>query len=987
MTLLPARRLAEIAVELASRPGHEKVRALIYELLVHGLGARSAEIHFEMPLPEVRGRADALLGLTVFEFKRDLRREQRAAEEELGRYLPQRERETGERFIGIATDGAEFVPYETEGGDLAAMVPYRTDPSQPRGLLIWLDAAVSLRPNLPPDPAIVCFELGRDSLACRRALAGLAALWRDAGTLPEARLKRQLWADFLAIVYGTRVDADELFLQHTYLTIVAKTMAVRVLSVPLPDPADLLSGKPFREAGIAGAVESDFFDWVLLAPGGAELVGRIARQVTRFHLKDVAHDVLKSLYETLVDPEQRHDLGEYYTPDWLAARVCAKAIDNPCVQRVLDPACGSGTFLFHAVRRYLEAAETGRQDPGTVLRQCLERIVGIDVHPVAVMVARVTYLLALGQERLRYRPQGISIPVYLGDSLQWNTRQMFAARDVLIRVPDGPDLVFPERLANEPARFDETVQTMLDLSEQNAPAESLRAWLRHNAGTADDREDDVLVATYRHLRQLKQSGRNHIWGYIVRNLSRPLWLSAPAQRADVIVGNPPWLCYRYMAAELQRKFREECRLRRLWTGGKLAAHQDLAAYFFVRCTELYLKPQGLIGFVMPYGALNRAQYAPFRGGRFASVELRFVAAWAFDERVQPLFPMPSAVMFARRAASGPLPARITTFRGALPRRDALLAEAVPVLAEATVPWPAEAQLTGGSPYRRAFRQGATMVPRRLCVVDRVDSGWLGSNARAPLVISRSGRQDKAPWRDLPPLKGAVEAVFLRPLLLGESIAPFRVLAPLQAVVPWDPVSNSLLDADAAERCGYPGLSRWLRLAEQLWARHRRGPLSLVQRWNYLDALRRQLPPAPIRVVYAKAGILLAAAVIDDDAALIDHKLYWAAAQSRAEALYLAGLLNSEVIRARIADLQSRGRWGARDFDKVIFELPIPRFDPASADHAGLATAAEEAMAAVAALRLPADAHFTRARRLVRAALARARLPRRLDRLVRALLSA
>ena len=63
-------------------------------------------------------------------------------------------------------------------------------------------------------------------------------------------------------------------------------------------------------------------------------------------MRDIQTDVLKGLYESLVDPEQRHDLGEYYTPDWLAHRICAEVIDEPLQQRVLDPACGSGTFLF-----------------------------------------------------------------------------------------------------------------------------------------------------------------------------------------------------------------------------------------------------------------------------------------------------------------------------------------------------------------------------------------------------------------------------------------------------------------------------------------------------------------------------------------------------------------------------------------------------------------------------------------------------------------
>ncbi len=73
--VLARERLQEIIAELSSRPGHEKVRALIYELLVHGLGASSRDVDFERPVPEVRGRIDALLGQTVFEFKRDLRRE------------------------------------------------------------------------------------------------------------------------------------------------------------------------------------------------------------------------------------------------------------------------------------------------------------------------------------------------------------------------------------------------------------------------------------------------------------------------------------------------------------------------------------------------------------------------------------------------------------------------------------------------------------------------------------------------------------------------------------------------------------------------------------------------------------------------------------------------------------------------------------------------------------------------------------------------
>ncbi len=79
----------------------------------------------------------------------------------------------------------------------------------------------------------------------------------------------------------------------------------------------------WTSTGIQGAVESDFFDWISRTAKAVIWFSRIARQAARFRLRDVEVDVLKALYESLIDPAQRHDLGEYYTPDWLAAKIVA----------------------------------------------------------------------------------------------------------------------------------------------------------------------------------------------------------------------------------------------------------------------------------------------------------------------------------------------------------------------------------------------------------------------------------------------------------------------------------------------------------------------------------------------------------------------------------------------------------------------------------------------------------------------------------------
>lgn len=997
MPLAPS-ELQEIVLELVSRPGHEKVRSLVYRLLVYGLGASSTEISFEQPLPEVRGRADALLGRTVFEFKRDLRRETREAEEELTRYLGQREAETGERFVGIATDGATFVPYELRADALRRLPAYAPTAGDPRDLLVWLSAAVAISADLTPDPETVRRELGKGSLAWERARAELAALWEEVAEHPDVRLKRELWARLLERVYGASVDNDDLFFQHTYLTVVAKTMAVHILGMDMPEPADLLAGRPFREVGIAGAVESDFFDWPLVAERGTELVSRIATQAARFRLRDVETDVLKGLYESLIDPEQRHDLGEYYTPDWLAARMCARAIERPLEQRVLDPACGSGTFLFHAVRRFLTAADEAAIDNREALSRCCNQVRGIDVHPVAVQIARVTYLLALGEERLRDRPP-LAIPVYLGDSLQWNTSGFLTAREVEIEVPDGgASLDFPFAVAQDPALFDAVISRMLDLSEQDAPPEALKGWLRRKRGL-DEQDTRKLARTYERLRTLRRAGRNHIWGFVARNLVRPAWLSREDERADVVIGNPPWLSYRYMSRETQKAFRQACQERGIWAGGKVATQQDLSAYFFARCVGLYFKQTGLIAFVMPYAAMSRRQFEGFRKGVFGqqsgkeSTErftfVRFTEAWAFSDEVQPLFRVPSCVLFGELASAsrgGPvLPQTVLTASGTLPKRDATPQEADRALTWREAPWPAVSDDESGSSYRKAFRNGATIFPRVLCVVEAAPVGPLGTNPAAPVVQSRRTSQEKPPWKQLLPLRGNVEAEFLRPLYLGESVAPYRLLQSVLAIIPWEEPTNRVLDASAAQRAGHIHLGRWLAEAERLWREHSRGGMTFLEQVDYYGKLTAQLPPAQLRVVYAASGTIPAVAILRDRAAVVEHALYWIAAGSDAEARYLCAILNSEAARARVAQRQARGQWGARHFDKVMFELPIPQFNQANALHRRLAQAAEQAEQVAAAVPLSEGEHFVRARQRIRAALREDGVAQRIDALVGALL--
>jgi hypothetical protein len=477
----------------------------------------------------------------------------------------------------------------------------------------------------------------------------------------------------LRTALGTRFeDEDELFVDHTYLVLTAELVAHAVVGFKLTDPTRsttaLVSGAAFRQALIYGVVEEDFFDWVVEVPTGEIFVRTLARRLARFQWDQVEHDVLKVLYESVIDVSQRKRLGEYYTPDWLAERMVAEVYDTPLATRVLDPCCGSGTFLFHLVRGYLRAADSKGVPLAKALKGLTNSVFGMDVHPVAVTLARVTYLLAIGTERLRdvTRPQ-LSIPVYLGDSLRWQVdNDVWAADGVKLNATDpgamlpgfADELFFPARTLDDAGRFDALVAEMSNRASSRpsgSPRPKLDAiFARHAVDPADYA---ALQNTFEIMCRLHDEERDHIWGYYARNTARPYWLSQDGNQVDLIIGNVPWLAYRFMTLEMQRLFKSACLSRGIWTGAQLVTHQDLAAYFVIRCVELYLKSGGSFFILMPLGVITRQQYKGFHTGKFdgqAHTRLKFDTAWDLHGIEPPIFPVPAAAVRGSLLAWEPL---------------------------------------------------------------------------------------------------------------------------------------------------------------------------------------------------------------------------------------------------------------------------------------------------------------------------------------------
>ena len=419
---------------------------------------------------------------------------------------------------------------------------------------------------------------------------------------------------------------------------------------------------------------------------------------------------------------------------------------------------------------------------------------------------------------------------------------------------------------------------------------------------------------------------------------------------------------------MQAKFREMSESRGLWHGAKVATHQDLSTLFVARVLQLYSQSSGRFAFVMPNAVLDREQFAGFRAGEYPDpadlVRVAFATPWDLRRLRPHFFPRGSCVVFGRRVSEGALrmPASFEIWTGRLPA-EAGSWGAVAGALERQVKEVRTLAPEQESKYRKRFHQGATIVPRVLFVVEPITPGPLGVKSGTVIIRSVRSANEKRPWKDLDSLEGLVESEFVYRLFLGEHVLPYRTLSPARAVVPWQ--NRELLHSGKPFLDLFPALSKWWRRAEEVWNAHRSTDrMTLSERLDYHGGLTSQFPIQPVRVVYAKAGMHVVAARIEDRRHLVDHKLYWATPSNPEEASYLCGILNSAELTRQTRPLMSYGK-DERDVDKHIWRLPIPEFDPAIALHAEIAALAAEVEKVVRALPLDEAQSFVSLRRQIR----------------------
>ena len=787
---------------------------------------------------------------------------------------------------------------------------------------------------------------------------------------PTVAVKRRLWQDLLQVALGKDAatagdESDWLFIRHTYITsLIAVIMQQQLLGdvahYASERPDALLKGHILAEqSDLHGVIDADLFTWPTEV-GESTYLREIARVVEWFDWTQNAKEVAPTLYQNVITQDERKRLGEYYTPRWLAKEITETVVDAPLSQRVLDPSCGSGTFIETAVERILN--HSGGLSPTETLKKLQENVVGIDIHPVAVQLAKATWVMAAADTIRAARAEGtdtgaVSAPIYLGDSMQlrYDTGTLSATQSIELETHETlPDhtapIIFsiPRELARRQADIDRLISEMATAIDEGQNAEHVADnYQMSNECRQSMKAVAVLMA------ELHAADRNHVWAYYIRNMIRPAVIAE--EKVDRIIGNPPWLTYSQSADIIRTELREMSEQRyQIWAGGKLAPHQDIATLFYTRCAELYARPGTQIGMVMPHSALRTGQHLKWRGGNYKrkggrntpsiGLNLRVHEPWDLDNVVPDFFPMPASVVFAQYIGVGqgaPLaPATVQVWRGDWQKHYAGIRRTSEALHHDDGKFK--------SPYAELSSQGPTIVDRRLFFVETVPHTAMLPAANTTNVKPRLGSQDKMNYEGLlNRLEGVVSNDHLFDVYLGECIAPYVTLDSLKAALPVHrttmamPVNHDDCDGDNHNACRLEVEAlhstmqrRWNNAVEMYREAHTNQSIKdLYSRLNHLNILTSQLQylrkaiegSSTVRVLYTSSG-KPTATIIWDNRTIVDYKAFQTICHSENEAYYVLAVINSDKLASAAETFMTKGLYGARDFQKHGWKLPIPRYD-------------------------------------------------------------
>ena len=804
--------------------------------------------------------------------------------------------------------------------------------------------------------------------------------------------------------------ASALFTIHTYNSILIKLIGAEIVSrfnlSQFANYVDSLLGERddnffqslendiekanlFENVGIKGFVSEAIFSWYLELKEIENLKNQLLSSIKdicallsiyRFENinKLITKDLLKDVYQGLVPDTLRKSLGEFYTPDWMIDYVYSNFENkNWLNERILDPTCGSGSFLVKAINIYKqEAAEKGISKQN-LLNIITNNIWGFDLNPLAVQSARVNYLIAISDLIPKDEPFEIEVPILLADSV-YSPADNPENDDRIVRYTVGSNIAnltvyIPNDLAFNRILLDQVFAVMeesiLDEETFNVVYDRLVKRKLIILGSYTSAYYEALKITYERVQELHTRNWNGIWFRIIRNF---FW-SAVAGKFSLIVGNPPWVRWSNLPVEYRERIKPTCLQYDIFssTGYHGGNELDVSGMITYTVADKWLEFDGDIAFVITQSHFQAPSSEGFRSWTISPES--YLKPWQVDD-LKLLKPFSDAanktsILFAKKengiidydnlypvnyrlwtAAKGKTKSidKTSTLSSVESQVKINQKHANPVNDERS-PWaimePGEFEtiqdILGQSSWIQG-RKGVTADLNGIYMVEVLNTSTDGNQVQIR-TRPEAGRKNIGPSKTY-----WIESKFVYPLLKGASdfdTCYFKPKKELYFIIPNKGITQKYLK-EMLEEVDHksPKILKYFKDYKDLLGDRSTYKIRL-KKWPYYAVYNvGEYSFAPFKVVWAEQSSKFKSAVVTDKEIapglrkvyVPDHKIYFADFEDEDAAYYLCGLLNSSKVQSYI-----ESHTISIQVSNIFKHLSLPEYDHNNDFHRRLSSFTKE----------------------------------------------
>ena len=623
-----------------------------------------------------RGRLDAVVNNIVIEYKHHSKlvtdKEKATAFQQVTDYLIALYNNEREKYDAILTDGVK-VAYFSFVGDVVrhtslhnisvddidriikAILNNHTKKFEPSNIV--KDFAISSNSTSPSRTiaTILYNQLSSDCITEKSSM--LYSEWKelmhlsvdDDGQSNDIEPRRKdLSLIFNCTISNPETEYKALFALQTTYAIIVKLIACKVVdklnfNSETHDYHDLSTltstktqkffqnmedGYSYTSMGIRNFLEGDFFSWYADSNQWSDEFWQNIKNIitevdsySSFSLNVTYSpvDVFKDLYMSIIPQSIRHSMGEYFTPEWLADCVITEALSSIKKEDwiAIDPCCGSGIFIIALIKKVvgdISINELSESEKKTILDSIITRVHGIDINPLSVLSARVSYYIAIHQFG---EIEDVEIPIYLGDSAivplsttvdgipcyKYSvTNNKYGALEVLL----------PQRFVQKKdfGKIMSSLQALVKAENANI----LSSTICNNLNDEEKSSTTLIDAINKLAEDLVTLHKNK-WDGIWIRITTNFMHIARLHKHDLIVGNPPWVKWEHLPAAYTRKIKEFCDIRHIFCndGGMFGGAQlNICALISNVAATNWLEENGVLAFLMPDSIMSQNSYEEFR---------------------------------------------------------------------------------------------------------------------------------------------------------------------------------------------------------------------------------------------------------------------------------------------------------------------------------------------------------------------------------------